>query len=106
MGRTNDIDQPESPRVPLGGCDSSMVRRIERTVFSDQWLRIVGEAVMRLIEDVIEDCRLVAIAGGKQMPKITRLQIGEWSNKVTIPAKRAIRIKPLKVEQRVGTGAR
>ena len=101
MSRADDIDQLQSPRVPLGGCNSSMVRRIERTDFSDLWVLIVSEAVMMLIEYVIEDCRLVAIAGGKQMPKITRLQIGERSNKVAIPAKRAIRIKPLKVEQRV-----
>ena len=106
MHGADDVYESERPRLPLRGCDSSMSQRIEGTVFMDQWMRIVGKAVMRFVEDVIEDCRFVTISGGEQKPEIERLQIGEGSNKVAVSAKRAIGVKPLQVEQRVSTGAR
>ena len=61
---------------------------------------------MRFVEDVVEDSRLIAIATGKQMPEIQRLQIGERSNKVAISAKRTIGVEPLKIQQRVSTNTR
>jgi hypothetical protein len=71
--------------VPFGGCYSSMSRRIERAVFTDQWMWIVSKPIMRFVEEVVENSRLISIATGQQMPEIKRLQIGRGATKLRFP---------------------
>src|SRR5688572_11895690 len=105
MSGADHINEPERPGVPLCCCDPSMGERIQKTILANQRMRIVGKAVMRLVEKVIEDRGFVTIATGKQMPEIARLQIRERSHKVAAATERTIGVKPLQIEQRVGTSA-
>ena len=69
MSGANDINEPERPRAPLCGCDPSVSQRIRRTVFADQWMRVVRQTVMWLVEEVVgEDGSLVAKAPGDVPP--------------------------------------
>jgi hypothetical protein len=65
---------------------------------SNERVRVVMKTVMRLIENVIQNRRLVAIARGKQLPDIQGAKVGQRGDETAVAAEASVCIEPLEVE--------